>query len=137
MSIVFYTDCDLGKNIFPGILRAAGLHVEGHHDHFPGNAPDREWIPFVAAHGWYALTNDRHIYRNPLEKEAVIRSGMGLFVLSSGHMPAQELANNFVRTYDKVVRFIERTERPFIASVTRSTKPEKPGNVHLRYPKVQ
>ncbi|MEX2399954.1 MAG: hypothetical protein WD423_04225 [Rhodothermales bacterium] len=135
MSIVFYSDCDLGKNIFPGILRDAGIHVERHLDHFPGDAPDSEWIPYVADQGWYALTNDRRIYRTPAEREAVIRSGLKLFVLSGGHAPTKELAQNFILTYKKVTRFIERTDRPFIASVTRSTKSNQAGNVYLRYPK--
>lgn len=135
MSIVLYTDCNLGKNIFPGVLRAAGLYVQCHFDHFPGDAPDELWIPHVAQQGWYALTNDRRIYQNRVQRELVLRSGLGLFVLPAGHVVIKELADNFVLTFPKVERFVARHSGAFIASVTRSTSAGKPGSVNLLHPK--
>ncbi|MGB8338255.1 MAG: hypothetical protein WCD07_05800 [Burkholderiales bacterium] len=43
MSLVFFTDRDLGKN-FPKALAAAGLTVERHCDLFPENGPDEQWL---------------------------------------------------------------------------------------------
>ena len=71
MSVVYFTDRDLGKQ-FPQILSAAGLKVERHADHFVHDAPDEEWLATVGAKGWIALTHNSRIRYTPNEKEAVI-----------------------------------------------------------------
>ena len=74
MKPVFFTDNDLGKT-FPRMLRAAGIAVERHGDHFAPDAPDAEWLPVVAARGWYVLSNDLGIHRKRIEREIVINMG--------------------------------------------------------------
>jgi hypothetical protein len=46
LSVVYFTDRDLGLT-FPTELRAAGLPVELHREHFPPTAPDHEWLASV------------------------------------------------------------------------------------------
>ena len=41
--LVFFTDRDLGRQL-PSTLRAAGIRVERHDDHFGVETPDDEWI---------------------------------------------------------------------------------------------
>ena len=136
MSPVFFIDRALGAHIFPDALAAAGVHVERHRDHFAHNAPDEEWIPEVARRDWYALSNDGRIYRNPPEREAVMNSGLGFFIVRGGSDTSAALAENFVSTYGKVLAFIERHDRPFIATISRAGG-GKPGRVELRYPRSQ
>lgn len=71
----FFTDRNLGSEIFPGLLQRAGVAVHRHTDHFRDDAPDAEWLPVVAARGWVVLSRDEAIMRNPLEREAVLTSG--------------------------------------------------------------
>ena len=85
---VYFTDRDLGRRIFPGLLKEAGLRVEIHDDHFEPDAHDVDWLPEVAARGWVVLSNDQKILRRPLEREAVRRSGAALLVLIGGRSPA-------------------------------------------------
>ena len=63
MSVVFFTDRDLGKD-FPRILREADLTVERHDDHFRSDTPDEEWLTEVGRRGWIAITHDKRIRYN-------------------------------------------------------------------------
>ena len=138
MKPVFFTDRDLGKT-FPRILREAGIATERHSDHFAGETPDAEWLPVVAARGWYVLSNDLGIHRKRIEREIVINAGTGLFLVVGGHAPMRHLALNFVNTYALVETFIEEHERPFIAKLYRPipisrVAEGKPGSVILKWP---
>jgi hypothetical protein len=53
LSVVFFTDRDLGL-AFPNILKAAGLEVEIHQNHFAPNTPDEVWLRETARLGWVA-----------------------------------------------------------------------------------
>ncbi|MEZ4698031.1 MAG: hypothetical protein R2832_16560 [Rhodothermales bacterium] len=117
--MVFFTDRDLGAEIFPSILRDHGITVERHIDHFEPAAPDKMWLRGVAENGWFALTADKGIMRRISERNAVIRHGVGLFVLVGGDSPAAALARNFVNTFTKIEQFVRENERPFIAKVYR------------------
>ncbi|MGH9423743.1 MAG: hypothetical protein ACRD3J_27460 [Thermoanaerobaculia bacterium] len=64
MNEVFFTDRDLGTR-FPEILRAAGLLVERHADHFAPDTPDEEWLEAIGRRGWVALTHDMRIRYKP------------------------------------------------------------------------
>lgn len=46
MSLIFFTDRDLGKR-FPEVLAAAGLTVERHHDLFSPDGSDEEWLSYA------------------------------------------------------------------------------------------
>jgi hypothetical protein len=116
--VIFFTDRDLGAQIFPQILREAGIHVEPHDDHFTGAPKDEEWIPKIAARGWFVLTHNERIRYVTVEREAVLNSGVGMFVLV-GKATTRELAHNFVNTYNQITAFADAHSRPFIARVYR------------------
>ena len=96
MSVVYFTDCDLGLQ-FPKILQDAGLPVERHRDHFEADASDEQWLAFVGAKRWVALTHNSRIRYTPNEKHAVIAHGVRLLVII-GQAPYPELARSFVAT---------------------------------------
>jgi hypothetical protein len=131
----FFVDRALGERIFPGRLAQAGISVIRHSEQFAQDTPDEEWIPEVARNGWFALSNDRRIYRTAVQRAVVLEARLGFFVLTGGSAKAVELAENFIATYPAVLRFIERTPLPFIASVQRPSVPGRAGRVELRYPK--
>ncbi len=117
---VFFTDRDLGKR-FPDILKNAGVNVERHADHFAHDAKDEEWLIIVGNRGWYVLTHNRRIRYTPNEIAAVKKFNIGLFVIV-GKAPFAELAQNFVHTLPKVIKFIDKNQRPFIAKIYRPDK---------------
>ena len=71
---VFFIDRDLGAYKLPSFLKAGGLAVEVHKDHFPPDALDAEWLPVVAAKRWVIVTHDKGISRNPMEIAACLDS---------------------------------------------------------------
>jgi len=107
----------LGKQ-FPSLLLEAGIAVEKHSDHFLPDAKDEDWLIEVGRQDWFCLTHDRRIRYKPNEIDAVMRAGVGLFVLV-GKATHAELAENFIATIHKVENFIERTSRPFVAKIHR------------------
>jgi PIN like domain len=53
--LIFFTDRDLGRQ-FPALLRAAGVRLERHDDHFGPETPDEEWIGEIGRRGWIAVS---------------------------------------------------------------------------------
>jgi len=119
--LVFFTDRDLG-NIFPEVLRKAGINVEKHCDHFADDAIDELWITETSLKGWFCLSRNRDIRYKKNQTAAVMETNGGLFIIVGPKATHQELAENFVATYPKVLRFIEKYERPFIAKIFRPSK---------------
>lgn len=122
---VFFTDRDLGAHIFPDCLRAAGLRVERHADHF---AADDDWLPQVARWGWVTLSCDQRMLRRPVEQDAVMVSGGRVLILVGANAKTTDLAANFVNTRASVFAFLARHAAPYIAKVYRpSAGPVLPG----------
>ena len=139
--LTFFIDRDLGNKIFPDILRSAGISIERHTDHFAQDAKDPEWIPAVGERGWFVVTHDHRMRYKPFELDAIMRSGLGLFVLR-GHAPVAELAENFLNTFERIRAVALSEQRPFIAKVLRPSPVSeialgKPGRVELWLSKRQ
>ncbi|MEX0958318.1 MAG: hypothetical protein WDZ63_03435 [Burkholderiales bacterium] len=139
MNRVFFTDRDLGKR-FPEILTAAGLTVERHHDLFPPDGSDEQWLEYCGRKGCIALTHNERIRYTPNELTAVKRHRVSLLVLV-GKAPFAELAENFVATLPKIESFLDCHKPPFIGKIYRPTAAELARNAHhtgsvvLWYPK--
>ena len=137
---VFFTDRDLGKK-FPEILRAAGLKVERHADHFRHDTPDEGWLQEIAKRGWIAVTHDARIRYKPNELATVMQHGVALLVVV-GDAPYPALAQAFVGTQPRILNFLERHEPPYIAKVYRPSPadidndPSAQGRIELWYPKA-
>ena len=133
--MIFFTDRDLGK-LFPQVLLEAGLRVERHDDHFGQTTPDDVWLPEIGRRGWLAVTKNFRIRYQPNERDAVMRAGVGLFIVV-GKARHQELAENFVATISQIERFLQAHRPPFIARIYRPSatpthkESRKPGRVEL------
>jgi hypothetical protein len=138
LTIVYFTDRDLGKR-FGEILKAGGLTVERHVDHFADETPDEEWLAEVGRRNWIALTHNRRIRYTPNERDAVMRHRVGLLVIV-GKAPYPDLARAFVATLPRIEAFLAGHRPPFIAKVYRPSPAEvarhsaSPGRVELWYP---
>ena len=139
MTRCYFTDRDLGKQ-FGAILKAGGLTVERHIDHFAHDTPDDVWLAEVGRRGWTALTHDKRIRYKPNERDAVMRHRVGLLVIV-GAAPFADLARAFLVTLPSVEHFLENQKPPFIAKVYRPSsndaaqRGESPGRVELWYPR--
>ena len=92
------------------------MRVEIHDDNFAQDTRDEMWLPVVASRHWIALTHNKKIRYTSLETESLMTAGLRTFVLV-GKRTHQELAENFVRSLQKVHRFLDRHSGPFIAKV--------------------
>lgn len=134
---IYFTDRDLGKR-FGEILKAGGLTVERHADHFAPDTADEVWLAEIGRRGWIALTHDRRIRYKPNEREAVMRHGLALLVIV-GNAPFADLAHAFVATIPRIEQFLASHQAPFIAKVYRPSPDNaaphraEPGRVELWY----
>lgn len=117
--VVYFTDRDLGHR-FPEKLRAAGLRVERHDDHFDQLTPDSEWIAEVGRRGWVAVTRDARIRYSPLALETLMKSGARLFVIV-GRLTTDEAADVFVKQGKRIERLLTKERKPFIGKVRRDS----------------
>lgn len=139
MTRVYFTDRDLGKQ-FPAILAAAGLQVERHHDLFPPDGSDEQWLEHCGHKGRVAITHDLRIRYKVNELDAVMRNNVALLVMI-GRAPYPELAKSFVAMLPKLEAFLDKHKPPFIAKVYRASpadlvrNPSARGEVLRWYPK--
>jgi len=128
---VFFIDRDLGRRIFPDILRSAGLRVEIHDDHFKDDTTsDPEWLHFVGQRGWVAVTRNKSIRYTEIERDAVMLAKVPLLVVR-GRRDHRTLAEGFLVNLPKIYRFLENNSPPYIANVYLPTESQPSGRVKM------
>lgn len=122
----FFVDRSFGGKQVVAALRAAGVRVEAHDDHFARDAKDEHWLAAVGEKGWVVLTKDLNIRYRAVEIHAARAARVALFIYRGKGSTGPENAKAIVAAVPAMLRLLDRTERPFIAHVTRS------GHVELR-----
>ncbi len=115
---IFFVDRNLGR-AFPEHLRENNINIIIHDDHFPQTTNDEEWLAECGQNNWFVISLDKRIRYNPTEKAALEHYEVGLFVMVGKNIPIPGLAEIFVATYPKILRFIENNSRPFVAKIYR------------------
>jgi predicted nuclease of predicted toxin-antitoxin system len=121
-STTFFIDRCLGNKLIVETLRAAGVSVEIHDDHFGKNTQDIDWIPEIGRRGWIVLTKDARIGKNQIERLAVANARVRMFVLVSQNLSGADMANIFVTAIPTMEKFIAHNLAPFIAKIDRDGK---------------
>jgi predicted nuclease of predicted toxin-antitoxin system len=116
---VFFLDRSLGKNRVATALRQAGVTIHIHDDHFSPDAKDEDWLAEAGQRGWIVLTKDHRIRYRHVERLALMRAGVAAFILTSGDLQGEEMAQIFVKALPRITRFLKNHSRPFIAKVAR------------------
>lgn len=119
---VFYLDRNLGKHVIADALRNAGISVEVHDDHLPANAPDEDWIALVAEKGWVALTKDKNIRYRYSEIESIKEHKARVLVIRAKNTTGEDIANLLLDSINRIRRFLNKTDAPFVAGIDRSGK---------------
>ena len=109
-------------------LQERGLKVVAHDDAFEPGTADAVWLSDVGAKGWIVLTKDARIRYRTNEREALLRANVRAFVLRSGNLTGQQMADAFVRAIPRIERLLRSQPAPFIAGVSAS------GQVTLLFP---
>ena len=71
--MTYFFDANLSTKLAQ-MLQALGVSVVHLQQHFPKDAPDRQWIPWVGKRGWVIVTTDGRILQNPAERRALERA---------------------------------------------------------------
>jgi PIN like domain len=121
-AITLFIDRSISQKAVPEALRAAGTVVERHIDHFPPESPDVEWLPVVSQYGWVVLTKDSRIGRNPLEVLAIAQADARVFILASGNLNLQDMADILVDSLEKIRRLTQGNPAPFIAKIYKDRR---------------
>jgi len=88
-----------------------------HDDVFPPGTHDAVWLPHVGRNGWVVLTKDHRIRYRTGEREALLRANVRAFVLRSGNLTGQQMAEAFLRALPRIERLLRDRAAPFIAGV--------------------
>lgn len=119
---VLFIDRNLGRHVLADKLRAAGIPCEVHDDHLPQDATDETWLQFVGEKGWIAIGRDKNIrYRGP-EKAALIQANACLIVVRAKNTTGPDIADLIIRHINRIYRFADKHDVPFIAGITRDGK---------------
>ena len=116
---IFFLDRSLGKKRIATALRQAGASLHIHDDHFPPDAKDEDWLTKVGQRGWIVLTKDHRIRYRQVERLALMRAGVAAFILTSGDLQGEEMAQIFVKALPRITRFLQKHRKPFIAKITK------------------
>jgi hypothetical protein len=104
---------------FVAHLRVAGLKVEQLQDHLAPTAPDVEWLRFVGARGWIAITMDQFRV-DPEEQVALMVHGVKVFVIV-GKGTHRQRADLFLKKLKWIRRTIAAYSDPFMARLSMAT----------------
>ena len=100
-------------------LRQAGAIVHVYDDYFPPDAKDEDWLTQVGQNGWVVLTKDHRIRYRHVERLALMKAGVAAFILTSGDLQGEEMAQIFVKALPRITRFLKNHAKPFIAKITK------------------
>lgn len=121
-SVTFFIDRCLGSRCIVETLLAAGISIEIHDEHFDKGAQDVEWLPEVGKRGWVVLTKDANIGKHTLERIAVARAQIKMFVLASQSLSGEEMAAIFLKAIVPMQEFVRKHPAPFIAKIYRDAR---------------
>lgn len=118
--MVLFFDRDVGV-IVPYALQILKLPipVEYHQSHFAQDTPDDEWMSEVGRRQWTIIGHDSQHHVMASELSAVKQYQLGCFYLWGAEASRWQKMQCFARAYDRIVRAMNTTARPFIYRVTR------------------
>lgn len=120
--ITFFVDRCLGSKSIVKILQSTGINIEIHDTHFDKGAQDVDWLPEVGKRGWVVLTKDANIGKHTLERIAVTRAQIKMFVLASQSLSGTDMAAIFLKAIVAMQEFVREHPAPFIAKIYRDGK---------------
>lgn len=94
-------------------MRAFGESVDHLQDHFSPDTPDTEWLEYIGQGGFFLITRDDRIRRNPLEIRALRDYGVGAFFLGGKNQARWDLVQQLVRNWTQIKEVASRTRPPF------------------------
>jgi hypothetical protein len=107
-----------GHRIIDG-LTARGIPVKAQTSIMKRGIPDEEVLAALEQHPCYfLLSKDSDFHKKPAIKEAVIRHGIGAFVITAHKgKTAAEIVELIRISWNRIQQFARRRNRPFVAKI--------------------
>jgi len=110
----------------PTALRLFAFDTVHTLDQLARGTPDEEIFAFLAARGWYWVSHDRRVVRNPHQRAALITAGIGAFILIGRvHRTTEQMMAFMVTAMGDLVRCTTTIKRPFVIGITDRRKLER------------
>jgi predicted nuclease of predicted toxin-antitoxin system len=115
-----------GKSILVG-LADAGVPARPQTDFYERETKDPEVFAALATHpDCYLLTKDKKFHRKPAEREALIRHGIGAFIITmQKDKSGPELVELIREAWPRIERYALENPRPFIARILAEGRIER------------
>lgn len=118
----FFVDNNLGESLVRG-MKGFGVNICHLKDHFPENAPDTTWIPFVGENNYFLITRDLRLRWHPAELQSLYEYNVGSFFLAGKDRTKWQLIQQLVRHWLRINDFALKTKRPFAFNIpSKGTK---------------
>lgn len=108
----FFFDNNLSAQLAHG-MREFGEDVVHLTDHFPKNAVDSEWLPFVGQNQMVVVTRDEKIRWEPAEIAAVRAFKIAVFFVGGRKQKRCDLIEQVVRNWRRMKQVASTEQRPF------------------------
>jgi hypothetical protein len=123
--LTFFFDNNLSPRLVSG-LRGFGEDVVHLKDVFAPDMPDEAWIPQIGSRGWFLVSRDKRIARDPAKIRALKEAGVGAFFFTQKKDPhLWEWVEMVVRRWTEIKRWADSRQRPFVVGI--------PERGHLRF----
>ena len=119
--MIFLFDENIPRQVVKSLqaFNRPGLQFTHALDHFPPATPDTDLFGELGRRGWFLVTQDRHMSKNKVERAAILKSGVGVFVLTgSVERSLIQLGSFVLARIEEMMRMAESTRLPFIYGVT-------------------
>jgi hypothetical protein len=124
LALRFFLDRNLGSQMVPEALRAAGWTLESMDERYGVNESqsisDVQWIEEATNHGNVLLTKDLRIATNPLEADAVYRVSARAFGLARRDIDGLTMTRYFLDNQSRIFRMASRATGPYVVSVSQA-----------------
>lgn len=116
----FFLDRSIGKFKCAHHLRAAGIKVEIHDDHFSEGASDEEWIARCGREKWVIITGDiwKRGRKEAPQVNAVAFGRVRVFQLSTNEIPSELWGQAILKAEQKIIKILKTNKGPFMARIT-------------------
>jgi predicted nuclease of predicted toxin-antitoxin system len=120
------------ENIPPKVaasLQALGS-CEARHlvDHLPRGSSDEQIFQLLADRGWFLVTQDYRIKRNPHQRQALLQAGLGAFILTGrADRSKEEMMIFILECLPNISELGASTGRPFIYGISDKRRFERLG----------
>lgn len=122
---IFYVDESIYSHALITALRKDGIEHTRVGVAVPAGAADEVWLEAVGKNGWFALTRDQRIRYRPLERQALVRHGVGVFTFTGGQATGEQTALRICALMPKFKHLCTKERRPFLFTFGLMGSPAK------------